>query len=339
MEETVMSAPVLPETIRNELYELWLTLGHQSDPEASAGVLRACAMTLIVISGDNDDSGEIGDTLAELMRDHPSRAVVLRLVSGAKTPIAARVFAQCRLPVGQRRQICCEQIEITADAGELPEVAAVVLGVTAPDLPVVVWCRSIGLLESPGFQALAGLADKVIVDSSTQLSPVRVLGKLLALRGEHRLVSDLAWTRLTPWREAIAQVFAMPDCEVRRARISRFRIRHGGQAAPAGAYYMAAWLAGSLGWEHAEGDFAIEAAGLAGPNDLTGVELSSPGLTSSVQLASDAGLHVRVNGLEHRTVFPVMNDAAAVGEELSIAGRDSVYDRALARTPELASRW
>ena len=54
------------------------------------------------------------EQLASLMRDHPSRAIVIRIVDEPKPELEARVLAQCWMPQGQRRQICCEQIEISS---------------------------------------------------------------------------------------------------------------------------------------------------------------------------------------------------------------------------------
>ena len=49
-----MSVAVEPEKILRDLHNLWEQLGH--DQEASGGVLRACAMTLIVVAEDQNDA-------------------------------------------------------------------------------------------------------------------------------------------------------------------------------------------------------------------------------------------------------------------------------------------
>ena len=114
-----MSAAALhPESILRDLDEQWVQLGHDDGASGqSGGVLRACAMTLIVVAGDDADADRARGTVALLMRDHPSRAIVLR----GRNPRAfdARVFAECWRPFGRTQQICSEGIEILPGPGGL----------------------------------------------------------------------------------------------------------------------------------------------------------------------------------------------------------------------------
>src|SRR3954469_17352118 len=108
-----MAAGLHPEQILSDLAELWTELAHpEKGPSTASGVLRACAMTLIVAAEDAADAEAAGEGLAQLMHEHPSRAIVLRPAEAGE--LSARVFAQCWMPFGSRQQICCEQIEITA---------------------------------------------------------------------------------------------------------------------------------------------------------------------------------------------------------------------------------
>ena len=102
-----------PEKILKDLAELWVTTGKQEAGVEAQGVLRACTMTLIVITEDREDPSGLGETIAALMPEHPARTIVIRLTGAGERSIAQRVFAQCWMPFGQRRQICCEQVEIT----------------------------------------------------------------------------------------------------------------------------------------------------------------------------------------------------------------------------------
>src|SRR6476620_9738515 len=136
-----MPATIQPERILRDLAELWTSLANADHGASTAsGVLRACSMTLLVAAANEQDAQEIGQTVGELMHEHPSRAIVLK-PAGADGDLSARVYAQCWMPFGGRQQICCEQIEITTPAGELDPVSRVILGLLAPDLPAVLWCR------------------------------------------------------------------------------------------------------------------------------------------------------------------------------------------------------
>src|SRR5215510_5784012 len=106
-----MSSIISPESILKQLDELWVSLGQQTQAADSTGVLRACSMTLIVACDESDDIAEIGETLAALMPEHPSRAMLLKVLPSSERALHANVSAQCWTPFGHRQQICCEQIE------------------------------------------------------------------------------------------------------------------------------------------------------------------------------------------------------------------------------------
>ena len=79
------------------------------------------------------------------------------------------------MPFGQRRQICCEQVEITVSDAALADLPSVVLPLAVADLPLIVWCRSPRLFGMPEFRAIAGMADKVMLDSASASDPPSLL--------------------------------------------------------------------------------------------------------------------------------------------------------------------
>jgi glucose-6-phosphate dehydrogenase assembly protein OpcA len=326
-----METAVRPERILEDLHQLWVSLGRQSGEEHESGVLRACSMTLIVAADETEDPGTIGDTLAGLMREHPSRAIVLRVRPAGEPFLDARVFAQCWLPLGHRRQICSEQIEITSSHASLQDVPALIRALTAPDLPVVLWCRCRSLFHTDSFSGLSRLADKLIIDSSRFGEPRSILRDLAAYAQSGWLVGDLSWARLTRCREAIAQVF-----EDRSPEISELHAGYAGSFIPVSAYYMAAWLASALGWE--AGDQRIHFDSLQGEeqNELKRVVLAAPGVTISAE-GSPGEINLQVDGLLHKAVLPDQTDSALLGEELSIPGHDRIYERTLKTADQIAN--
>ncbi len=161
-----MPATIKPDKILKELANLWIETAAPAGGESS-GVLRACSMTMIVIADESEDTQGIAETLAQLMKEHPSRAIVIRLRDCTEPCLESRVFAQCWKPFGSRQHICCEQIEIIASDSSLQDVPAVVLPLVVADLPVILWCRSGRVTELPGFRELELLAQKVIFDSAS----------------------------------------------------------------------------------------------------------------------------------------------------------------------------
>src|ERR1700678_45831 len=107
MEDALMATatqPITPDHILHELSELW-TDAAKSHAGDGTGVLRACSMTLIAFVDDEDDSMALGATIALFMRDHPSRAIVVRLRE-QPDHLESRVFAQCWMPFGHNQQVC-----------------------------------------------------------------------------------------------------------------------------------------------------------------------------------------------------------------------------------------
>src|SRR5271170_4185684 len=173
-----MTTAIQPEKILHELSELWDHL--DQDQAGSGGVLRACAMTLVVTAEDEHDAENVRRTLGVLMHEHPSRAVVLTARYGSE--LDARVFAECWKPFGSNQQICAEGVEIFADSASLEEAARLLVPLKVPDLPLVLWCRGPQAFHLRVFDALFPVADKLIFDSSTVPNATAALSFLRSLR-------------------------------------------------------------------------------------------------------------------------------------------------------------
>ena len=317
------AAPVLtPDTILHDLAELWVTLGQQGQIESGNGVLRACSMTLVVVTEPPDDAQALGETLAALMPEHPARVIILRLDDPRQPDLAGRVFAQCWMPFGQRRQICCEQIEIAASSAALADALAIVDAVAASDLPVVAWCRSLRLLERPEFRKLAA---RVVVDSARFPDPQTAIQLLSEVSVARVPVGDLSWTRLTRWRETFAQCFetrARPDA-------AQLRVGFGGPTAPVQARYMAAWIADSFTRAGTSVTVKMESIASASQGELALVELTAANLRIELT-RRDARLHIDADGMARCVSLPPATDYSLMREELAIERPDPVFERTLA---------
>ena len=337
-----MSTTIQPQTILRELADLWVTLGNESDPNQSSGVLRACAMTLVTVVEESEDTSDVWSVMAALMPEHPSRAIVIRFRPSAERALSSRVFSQCWMPFGQRRQICCEQIEITASDASLPDLPAVILPLAVADLPVILWCRGPRLFDLGDFPQLATIANKVVLDSAGMGRASDILGRLDGLTHSGRLLADLAWTRMTRWRQMVAQIFENRSYLGRLAGIQQVRIGFGGGAPPPSAYYLGAWLLDCLEGAGAKASLKWNPAEKAAEGEVVRVELNAAegdGLQASIAVSGDPErrcAEVRVNTLANRTVFAPDNDYTLLRQELSIPGRDPVFEKTLARAARLA---
>jgi glucose-6-phosphate dehydrogenase assembly protein OpcA len=324
VEEAVV---VAPEHVLRELADLWVSLG----TESGAGVLRACTLTLVVLAEASDDAAALGETIAALMPEHPARTIVVRLSGAGERALAERVYAQCWMPFGERRQICCEQIEITASDAALADLPSVVLPLAAPDLPVIVWSRSARVFEMPPFGAIARMATKVVVDSAGFADPKRALRMLAETARSGVPLGDLAWTRLTRWREMLARVFENRDYLAKVAGISSVRVAYNGELETS-AWYMAAWIADALRDAGVSAKIVVGAG--RGPAPLR-VELAGDEFRVALARQEDR-LVIAVDGAENCTNLPQPSDYLMMREELGIVRRDAVFERTLASAARLA---
>jgi glucose-6-phosphate dehydrogenase assembly protein OpcA len=318
---------VAPEHVLRELTDLWATVG----TESGAGVLRACTMTLVVLTDASDDAAALGETMAALMPEHPARTIVVRLSGSGERALAERVYAQCWMPFGQRQQICCEQIEITASDAALADLPSVMLPLAEPDLPVIVWSRSARLFEMPPFGAMARMAAKVVVDSAAFADPKRALRLLAEMARSGVPLGDLAWTRLTRWREMLARLFENRNYLVKLARISIVQVVYNGEFATS-AWYMSAWIAEALRDAGVSAQVVVGAG--SDPAPLR-VELTGGGFHVALERQEDR-LVITVDDARNCTNMPQPTDYLMMREELGIVRRDPVFERTLASAARLA---
>ena len=328
------TATVQPERILRDLQRLWAQLAQ--DQAESGGVLRACAMTLVVAAEDASDAGRVRQTVGVLMHNHPSRAVILHSGGdgGSGTVLDAHIFAECWKPFGKAQQICSEGIEITAGQSGFSEVAKFLVPLRVPDLPVVLWCRGSRVLTAGmgagSLEPLFPLADKIIFDTSGVADADSALQFLRRLRGRvgpgcH--VADLHWTRLTGWREVLAHLFdeRVDDGVLKPEEVKAAQVTFAGPAVTTCARYFAAWIRTALPGI----PVTIAAAAEGGSPGLRSVTLSTASDSLTITRGSDNCVEVSGCGRHYRSLLPSTSEEALMQEELGILGPDLVYDRAL----------
>lgn len=327
-----MSAAVTPERILNDLHSLWGELAREAEPAGGANVLRACAMTLIVLTDDGPEADGIAQTLGQVMQEHPLRAVIVRVAAGAPQ-LDYRVTAQCWRPLDRHRQICCEQVEMTVAEASLADAEPVLLAITAPDLPVAVWRRSARLFGLPALERLWARAQRIIVDSRDQADARTGLATLAGAAARGGRVADLAWTSLTRWREIVAEVFEDPARRATIPQLARVRVLHSADAVPSTAYYLAGWIRAALGRDDIAA--AFETAPEVG-GGIEGIVLEADGGTVSIRRVEGTAILIEAGALKSCTSAPRLSEAELVGTELGIAGRDAIFERSLAAATRLA---
>jgi glucose-6-phosphate dehydrogenase assembly protein OpcA len=318
---------IAPERILRDLADLWASLAHPEQGDVSSqGVLRACSMTLIVAAENAADAVRASETLAALMHEHPSRAIVLQ-PGPPGSEMDAHVRAQCWMPFGSRQQICCEQIEITAGIDRLNDIPPVMYGLLAPDLPSVLWSRGTAWWDAPAFVELVNMMGKLILDSR-RYEGSSGLARIRSLRDRGKRVGDLAWASVTPWRELIAHALeTSPTLD--DVRLICVRGRDGESIVPAA--YIGAWLKRAFGGATVQ----IERDG-PGAGEVSRVMLSGGGWEILFRRTESQAVDVTRGGAARMALLAPMDERSAMREELSITGDDPVFEEVFPIAQELA---
>ncbi len=247
-------------TIERQLDELWASMTQMSDSEQQV-VMRACVLNLVACASDQESLGEISEIMARVSNEHPGRFIVISLKKESQSPIDAIVTAQCHPAEKGRKQICCEQIGITAGRQHMDHLSSFVRPLLIHDLPVFLWWRDVPDLKGSLFTDLVDTSDRVIIDSCGLEDPLTGLQVLTDRAGDRAgeragwaAFSDLSWCRLTPWRTLVAGFFDLPEYRYRLDSIREVRIECAGQGPEqvgVEALLLAGWLASRLKWTSA----------------------------------------------------------------------------------------
>lgn len=227
------------------------------------GAIYRAALANVIAPLDPDLHAPLDPVLVELTRRHPSRLFRIEHVAegrrpaasgdarpgaGAGAPIRARATALCHVRPGGGGLVCSEQIVLTADRGAASLVPSAVASLLVGDLPVIL-LRLDRERDPERDEALEAISDIVLEDSATRDDAEEMARLWRRVAGEGaRRVRDIAWARLMPWRELLAEVFDQPEAAAAAGEIQDVAIHHGGAAPPAGAWLLAGWLASRLGW-------------------------------------------------------------------------------------------
>jgi glucose-6-phosphate dehydrogenase assembly protein OpcA len=132
------------------------------------------------------------------------------------------------------------------------EIHSTVISLLAPDVPVYLWWMQCPDADDHLFENLSAEADRVLVDSDRFETP----DNLVKLAGQNDLlIGDLAWARLTPWRQQMAHLWDLPEL---RDALNHLRtldviyVAPGDFANANRALLLIGWLADRFGWDLVE---------------------------------------------------------------------------------------
>ncbi len=179
-------------------------------------------------------------TLAGLAELHPSRTILLFPQPEAEDGLAARALLECYEVPGGMRHLCNEVVELRLSGARALAPASIALPLLLPDLPVFLRWRGRPDFGGATFVQLADMVDRLVVDSAEWPDVPDSYAELASVF-DQVAVSDIAWRRTLPWREALAK--AWPELPKRVT------------GPPAEASLVAGWLRA-----RAEADVVVEVA-------------------------------------------------------------------------------
>ncbi|MEN0025035.1 MAG: glucose-6-phosphate dehydrogenase assembly protein OpcA [Microbacterium sp.] len=189
------------------------------------GAVALGRVLTLVISARNGIAEAAIDAANDASREHPMRVIVLTTGEGE-----AHLDAQIRVGGDAGAS---EVVVLRAYGAAASNQESLVTGLLLPDAPVVAWWPE-EAPTSPATSPLGKIAARRITDAAT--SP-DVRDRLALLSKTHEPGdTDLAWTRLTHWREQLAAVLDQPPFE----EVTGVEVR-GASASPSTAL-LAAWL-------------------------------------------------------------------------------------------------
>ncbi|HKU22012.1 MAG TPA: glucose-6-phosphate dehydrogenase assembly protein OpcA [Terriglobales bacterium] len=357
--------------VEQELRQLWRLEAEKSN---AGPVLCSRTLNLIVYCRNFADVQRATGLLDPIVSHHPCRAIVVSPAAPqSEEEIHTEVSASCLTSHAGSRYIGRELISLAAQPSAQRRLASIVRALILPDLPVFLWWRDAKLLGSHLFQQLSEIAQRVIVDSAGLEDLQADWPHVQALVQRPRLaLSDLAWSRLTSWRQLIAQLFDGPARASYLGQLHRIVVEFANEGSqpkvPADALLLGAWLARQLGfrnpqpvapadapaqdaacaWELRNGTARLLVELRHGKRPGTGVAavfLSCQGNPQAVFVVSRTqdgkGLATRAElpGQPAMRRLVRTGDESAtclVSRELEILGRDVVYEEVLRVASELA---
>jgi glucose-6-phosphate dehydrogenase assembly protein OpcA len=268
---------VEPGRVEAELSRLWGPAAERvGGPVVDNPHVTRVVLTNLVVEAEEATAAVTFATLDAVIARFPSRAIVLGRTpaDGEARSVKAEIAALCHLPAPGLPQVCSERIILRAGPASLDLLPGAVRPLLESDLPVVLWWTGDPSGAEGLFRTLAREATRLVLDLPDPGASPEALR--LGLDTEVNAYSrDSAWFGIGRWRELIAQCFDGSGGREAIGRLASVRVEAiapGSGAIPRRAVWLAAWLAGSLGWtavRRENGPGRIDAVFRAGDREVS----------------------------------------------------------------------
>jgi glucose-6-phosphate dehydrogenase assembly protein OpcA len=309
--------------------------------------MKVATMTVVAFFDEEVVGGWVCDRIHTLAVKHPSRVIIL---DGTKDDDQQMVGSSC-----PEHDLCVrtgDWVELGVRGINPALLPSAIAALALPEAPrVLIWVAT-GVKTDARFDKLAPIVGTIVFNTSVLTYDARALGELAAFARERgtATITDLAYLRLYPWQEAIAQFFDHHATFHDLFAVKRIEITCGSDPE---ALYMFGWLASRLGWK-AEGpnlyrsalgeplEIGIVRKGL--PRRILKIELASANTTFVAEVDDDRAEAIMLSVTGEKThpgrARPINNiDLAALVERAILTGHtDNVFQESLLAAGELIEK-
>jgi glucose-6-phosphate dehydrogenase assembly protein OpcA len=283
-----------------------LVLGRRAIGTPAVGMV----LTLVIVT-DEENAYDALKAANDASREHPSRTLVVikRAARSPRDRAKARLDAEVRLGA----DASTGETVVLRLYGEVADHAqSVVLPLLLPDAPVVVWWP-VNAPADPANDPLGALAQRRVTDTYAAEQPIHELtGRAAAYTPGD---TDLAWSRITPWRSMLAAALDQVVCEVTSAEVE-------GEEFNPSVELLAMWLADRL-------KVPVRRAKSAGPG-LTSVRMESTCGPIVLDRPDGSLATLSIQGQPDRAVALKRRETSdLIAEELRRLDPDDTYASAL----------
>ncbi|MFI0515693.1 glucose-6-phosphate dehydrogenase assembly protein OpcA [Streptomyces sp. WSLK1-5] len=267
-------------------------------------------LTMVIVT-DEENAYDAIKAAEEASHEHPSRTLVV-IKRHARTP-RDRTNSHLDAEVRVGADAGTGETVILRTYGEVSDHAdSVVLPLLLPDAPVVVWWP-VNAPENPAKDPLGALAQRRITDLYAVENPLDVLAA--RVRSYAPGDTDLAWTRLTPWRSMLAAALDQARAEIISGAVEA-------EADNPAAELLARWLEARL-------KVRIDRVVTAGPV-VTAVRLGTANGEIVIDRPEGPLATLSLPGQPSRTLaLKVRSTSELIAEELRRLDADEMYAVAL----------
>ncbi|NEA99550.1 glucose-6-phosphate dehydrogenase assembly protein OpcA [Streptomyces sp. SID13726] len=267
-------------------------------------------LTMVIVT-DEENAYDAIKAAEEASHEHPSRTLVVikRHARTARDRMASKLDAEVRVGADAGTG----ETVILRTYGEVSDHAdSVVLPLLLPDAPVVVWWP-VDAPQNPAKDPLGALAQRRITDLYAVENPLEVLET--RVRSYAPGDTDLAWTRLTPWRSMLAAALDQARAEIISGAVEA-------EADNPAAELLARWLEARL-------KVKIDRVVTAGPV-VTAVRLGTANGEVVIDRPEGPLATLSLPGQPSRTLaLKVRSTSELIAEELRRLDADEMYAVAL----------